>query len=128
MGIKTGLYHMYAICLAKNGLHVGNIKIGPIRPKEGISDLVTLIGDKTIWGQGIGRAAIRLAKDMAFNQYGIRKLVASINSLNTKSVDSYVSAGFNIEAVISKFYNNSFDGKNSFSDKVFVSCENPKFK
>jgi len=127
-GLQTGLYHMYAVCLIKSGLHVGNIKIGPIKAEHGVSDLVTVIGDKSVWGHGTGTAAIRLAKDLAFTKHGIRKLVASINSLNTKSVNSYVDAGFIIEAVISKFFNNSFDEKNSFSDKVFVSCENPKFR
>ena len=30
-GYKTGQYYIYAICLDKKDLHIGNIKIGPIK-------------------------------------------------------------------------------------------------
>ena len=36
-GHDTGNYYIYAICLTENDLHIGNIKIGPIKRKEGIA-------------------------------------------------------------------------------------------
>ena len=35
-GIETGSYYLYAICLKSNDLHIGNIKIGPIKRKDGV--------------------------------------------------------------------------------------------
>ena len=39
----------YLQYVGKNNLHIGNVKVGPIKKKYGISDLVTFIGDKKYW-------------------------------------------------------------------------------
>lgn len=52
-GHDTGSYYIYVICLMCNDLHIGNIKIGPIKRKDGISDLVTVVGDDLYWGKGV---------------------------------------------------------------------------
>ena len=36
-----------------NDLHIGNIKIGPIKRKDGISDLFTVVNDNSYWGKGV---------------------------------------------------------------------------
>ena len=36
-----------------NDLHIGNIKIGPIKRKDGKSDLVTVVGDNSYWGKEV---------------------------------------------------------------------------
>lgn len=126
-GKKTGSYYIFAICLKKNDLHIGNIKIGPIKRKDGISDLVTVIGDHEYWGKGFARNAIELAVDIGFKQAGIRKFSASINSLNISSVKAYRSAGLKIDAIIENYFYNHIDNKFIISDKIFVGCENKNF-
>ena len=52
-GHDTGSYYINAICLMCNDFHIGNIKIGPIKRKDGKSDLVTVVGDNSYWGKGV---------------------------------------------------------------------------
>ena len=126
-GHDTGNYYIYAICLTKNDLHIGNIKIGPIKRKEGISDLVTVIGDKNYWKKGIASISISKAIEIGFNKAKIRKFIASINSLNISSINAYIKGGFSKEAIISNYFYNKIDSKIIMSDKIFVSCNNDKY-
>lgn len=126
-GKETGSYYIYAICLKTNDLHIGNIKIGPIKRKDGISDLVTVIGDQNYWGKSLAKYAIICALDLGFNKGGIRKFSASINSLNVASVKAYTSAGLKKEATIKNYFYNKIENKVIISDKIFVGCENNNF-
>ena len=126
-GYKTGQYYIYAICLDKKDLHIGNIKIGPIKRKEGISDLVTVIGDKEYWGKGAASIAITKAIELGFKEGNIRKFIASINSLNIGSINAYLRGGFKKEAVIKNYFYNKTNTNIILSDKVFVGCENKKY-
>lgn len=124
LGIKNKTYFMFAVCIADNGLHIGNIKIGPIKHKYFVTDLVTVIGDKNYWGKGIASCAIKKAIDIAFNIGGLRKISASIDSLNVGSLKSYMNAGMQVQANIPNYFMHN----NTLSDKIFVGCDNNKFK
>lgn len=126
-GHDTGNYYIYAICLSKNDLHIGNIKIGPINRKEGISDLVTVLGDKNYWYKGIASISISKAIEIGFKKAKIRKFIASINSLNIGSINAYIKGGFKKEAVITNYFYNKMDKNIIVSDKIFVSCSNDKY-
>ena len=89
---------MYAICAAEDGRHIGNLKLGPINWNHMISDMSTVIGDRSAWGQGRARNAIRLGIRIAFDELKIRKLSASIDADNIGSIKAYTGAGFHIEA------------------------------
>ncbi len=121
-GKETENWYMYAICEVAGGRHIGNIKIGPIDKRNQVSDLITIIGERDVWGKGYAREAIRLAMDIAFKQLGIRKLSASIDLHNVGSVKAYIAAGFFVEASLKDQYRDEATGE--LSDKVFVSCFN----
>jgi len=122
-GRRNGTYHMLAVCDATSGLHIGNVKIGPIDRANGTSDLVTVIGDRGFWGKGLATEAIALASQLAFDVHGIRKLCGSIISDNVGSIKSYTRGGWHIECVRPRQY--LING--SLQDEVFVGCFNPKF-
>ena len=126
-GRESGAWHMFAICRATDGSHVGNLKIGPIHPRHRTSDLVTVIGERAAWGQGMAREAIRQGIRIAFDELGIRKLSASIDSLNLGSLRAYEAAGFDIETRLKDQFMNVTGGSPVLSDKVFVACFNPAF-
>ena len=67
------------------------------------------------------------AVNIGFNQGGIRKFSASINSLNSASVKAYTGAGLKEEAIIKNYFYNKIENKIIISDKVFVGCENKNF-
>lgn len=120
-------WRLYAICETGSNRHVGNLKIGPINWKHAVSDLVTVIGERSVWGRGYARQAIRLGIRIAFDEMNIRKLSASIDSLNVGSLKAYTAAGFVIEGVLPDHFVHRRDGGVVLSDKVFVGCFNSSF-
>src|SRR5262249_53333005 len=81
-----------------SGLHIGNIKIGPIRWEHSISDMVTVIGDRAFWGKHLASEAIALAVNIAFKALDMRKLHASMYADNIGSLRAYTRAGWKVEA------------------------------
>lgn len=106
-----------------DGIHIGNVKVGPIDPRHGLSDLVTVIGDASYWGKGYATEAVRQGILMAFLRHGVRKLAAGIHGDNVGSIKAYTRAGFEIEGVLRDHY--LVDGKPQ--DRVCVSAWNPCF-
>jgi ribosomal-protein-alanine N-acetyltransferase len=111
-------YFLYAIMLEDT--HIGNLKIGPINRKHGLSDLITIL-DPDYWGKGYAVEAIRKGVDLSFNQYGVRKIAAGIWSGNMRSIMAYTKAGFQIEAVLREHY--MVDGNPQ--DRICISIFNP---
>ncbi|MGE4220364.1 MAG: GNAT family N-acetyltransferase [Alphaproteobacteria bacterium] len=120
-GMNGERWALYAICLRDGDRHVGNLKIGPINRRHGLSDMVTVIGDRDAWGKGIAREAIGLGIRLAFETHGIRKLSASMYAGNLGSIRAYLHAGFVEEARLPAQF--LLDGMPE--DKVFVGCFNP---
>lgn len=120
-GRRTGSYHMLALCDAATGLHIGNVKVGPIDREHGTSDLVTVIGDRSFWGKGLATEAIALASQVAFRHFGVRKLCGSIIGNNVGSVKSYTRGGWHVECVRKHQY--LIEGV--LQDEIFVGCFNP---
>jgi len=124
-GREGDRWRLYAICEAGDGRHVGNLKVGPIDRRHGVSDLVTVIGERDVQGRGYGRAAISLGIDIAFREMGLRKLSASIDSRNEASLRAYLAAGFAKEATLRDHFVETLDGATVLSDKIHVACFNP---
>ncbi len=119
-------WRMYAICEMAGGCHVGNVKIGPIDREHGVSDLVTVIGERAVWGRGYARLAIALGIEIAFGEMNVRKLSASIDSRNIGSIKAYTAAGFAIEARLKDHFQAVEGEKIILSDKVYVAYFNPR--
>ncbi|PPR15617.1 MAG: hypothetical protein CFH33_01346 [Alphaproteobacteria bacterium MarineAlpha9_Bin3] len=126
-GIIQRSYYIYAIWDNTKNIHIGNIKVGPIRRSDGVSDLVTVIGDKKYWGKGIASKAIKNLKEKVFLDSGIRKFVASIDSFNLGSINAYMKAGFKKEANIKDFFVHKTKDEIFFSNKIYLAANNFKF-
>ena len=120
-------WFLYAICLGEDARHIGNLKIGPIHWRHRVSDLVTVIGDRDAWGKGYAKEAIRAGIRIAFEELNLRKLSASIDSLNVRSIRAYQAAGFEMEAALPCQFLSISDGKAVLSDKIFVAAFNSEF-
>ncbi len=84
-------------------------------------------GDRNYWGKGVASKAIKKATNIAFKEGGMRKFIASIDSLNIASVKSYLKGGFTVESKIKDYFFHEQNGKSYFSDKIFVSCANKDY-
>ncbi len=98
----------YVYAIEWDGRHVGNVKIGPI-DRHGVSDLVTVIGDRSAWGQGLGAQVVDMACRIGFEVYGVRKYSIGIYRDNVASLVAYTRAGFSIEAILEDHV--TLDGK-----------------
>ena len=58
---------LFGIFLKKDGRHIGNIKIGPVKADHSLADVSLLIGERDCWGQGIATDAIRAISRFALS-------------------------------------------------------------
>lgn len=90
----------FAICLAEDGRHIGNIKLGPIHWLHRRADLSLFIGDRSRWGQGYASEAIALVRDWAFCELDLQKLNAGIYAGNMGSRRAFEKCGFELEGTL----------------------------
>ena len=85
---------LLGIHLRSNGLHIGNIKLGPICISGSSADIGFFIGDRVHWGKGYMSAAINLLAKYAFNELGLVKLTAGCYIENVPSRRTLEKCGF----------------------------------
>jgi RimJ/RimL family protein N-acetyltransferase len=88
---------LFGIFLRADNRHIGNIKVGPIRPYHLVGDVSLWIGDKTSWGKGYATEAIVAVSRHAFEVLGVRKLSASMYEPNHRSYRAFIKAGYQDE-------------------------------
>jgi len=79
--------------------HVGNIKLGPINWEHLRSELSYIIGEKKIWGKGIGTKCINSVVEFAFSVIGLQKVNAGYYEINIASQKVLERTGFRKEGV-----------------------------
>lgn len=96
---------LFAICLkAENGRHIGNIKVGPIRPHHLLADVSLLIGARDCWGKGYATEAITALSRHAFAVLGVQKLQAGMYADNVGSARAFLAAGYRQEGLRRRHY------------------------
>jgi len=76
------------------GSTVGVTGIHQIDWRNGFGTTGTLIGDKAVWGKGIGREVMQLRAKYAFNQLPLRKLKSGYLDGNEASARAQAAAGY----------------------------------
>lgn len=94
--------------------HIGNIKLGPIDWNHRVGDIGIMIGDKSSWGRGYAREAIKLLSDYAFNMLKLHKLEAGAYENNIGSIKAFLKVGFSEEGRKRK----RFRCKDTYVDQV----------
>ena len=90
----------FAICLAADCQHIGNIKLGPIHWLHRRADISLFIGERSCWGQGYAAEAISMVRDWAFSELDLQKLSAGIYSGNIASRRAFEKCGFELEGTL----------------------------
>jgi ribosomal-protein-alanine N-acetyltransferase len=80
--------------LEVDGLAAGTTVIREIDWKNGFGTTGTVIGDRSLWGRGIGRETMQLRSRYAFTQLPLRKLKSSYFDGNTASGRAQAAAGY----------------------------------
>lgn len=89
-----------AIVVKENDQHIGNIKLGDIKPNHGTADIGIIIGEKDLWGYGYASEAINVLAEYAFNAIGLYKLTAGSYMTNKGSIRAFEKSGFEIEGIL----------------------------
>jgi ribosomal-protein-alanine N-acetyltransferase len=76
------------------GRPVGNTGIRNIDWKNGSGRTGTIIGDKSVWGRGLGRELMQLRCEYAFMQLPLRKLKSAYLEGNEASARAQKAAGY----------------------------------
>ena len=76
------------------GRPVGTTAISFIDWKLGFGTTGTIIGDKTVWGKGLGRELMQVRAEYAFTQLPLRKLKSGYIEGNDASARAQKAAGY----------------------------------
>lgn len=110
--------YLFAIVETDSGRHVGNLKIGPINAHHGFADVSYFIGEKSCWGRGYASEALLIAKGIAFERLGLRRLQAGLYEGNVGSARALEKAGFSYEAR----FQAQLRGPAGLEDHVWYAC------
>jgi len=76
--------------------HVGNVT-AYIDCDNQTADLAILVGDKSVWGRGVGRESWRLALDWLLDGGGMRKVTAGTMATNSPMLKTMMATGMTEE-------------------------------
>jgi [ribosomal protein S5]-alanine N-acetyltransferase len=82
---------------SSKGRHVGNI-VANFDPPNGTADLTILIGERDVWGKGVGSEAWIATMNYLFVEGGIRKVTAGTVERNNAMLAIMSNAGMHEEA------------------------------
>lgn len=92
----------FALYLAPDDRFIGTVRLGHIDWRSGVGDVGILIGDRTIWGQGIATEAIATVCRYAFEELGLRRLTGGTPATNLAMARCFRRLGFKREATLRK--------------------------
>lgn len=75
-------YAVFAICLREHDRHIGNIALQQISAKNRNAEFAVLIGEPSVFGQGIGYEAGVLLVDYAFSTLKLHRLYCGTHAEN----------------------------------------------
>lgn len=79
---------------------VGFVELGLIDHEQQRAAIGIAIGDKQVWGRGIGTTALRLILDYGFTVQGLERVYAEIYGFNARSLRLMQRAGFQQEGML----------------------------
>jgi RimJ/RimL family protein N-acetyltransferase len=102
--IREGGHCFWAIVAVGPPLHhVGNIAAYIDRPNR-LAEVSILIGERTVWGHGLGSAAWSLVVDWLLSAGGMRKVVAGTMTANKAMLRVMECSGMTLEARHSRHF------------------------
>jgi RimJ/RimL family protein N-acetyltransferase len=75
-------YAVFAICLRVDNRYVGNVSLQQISAKNRNAEFAILIGEPSVYGQGIGYEAGKLLIDYAFNTLMLHRIYCGTHGEN----------------------------------------------
>ena len=86
------LRRFFMVC-RKDGEGVGFVRLMPGGGRNAY-EIVYVIGEESLWGQGLGESAVRCAQAQAFLELRAERMVAKIMPQNRRSIRCVCACGF----------------------------------
>lgn len=91
-----GEYH-FVICTFDGDRPIGNCGLFAVDTVNGSAGIGIMIGDKSLWGQGLGTDAMFALVDFGFGQLPLERLWLDVYDYNPRGRRSYEKVGFVLE-------------------------------
>lgn len=79
---------------------VGEMELAQINWRTGSAEIRICIGEKELWGQGIGLEAMTHALDLSFEELKLKTVYLRVFATNTRAIRLYERLGFRKEAML----------------------------
>lgn len=89
--------HLFGIFEKTGARHIGNIKLGFIKPMHCSGQLSLFIGEKSCWGKGYATEAVRAVTQWGFSALGLERMEAGCYDENLGSLRAFLKAGYSVE-------------------------------
>lgn len=107
--------YLFAIIDKSSNVHVGNVKVGPVIQHHDVADVSYFIGERSVWGRGLGTEAVRLATRFGFSRLELHRLQAGLYETNIGSFRVLEKAGYTYEGRLTK----QLRGRDGWEDHVW---------
>jgi ribosomal-protein-alanine N-acetyltransferase len=95
--IASPAEHFFAIHLRCGGRFVGTLRLFAIDWRVRQAEIGIMIGDRRVWGRGVGTDAVRIAATYAIDVLGLERLHAGTPEPNRGMTKAFLNVGFRIE-------------------------------
>jgi RimJ/RimL family protein N-acetyltransferase len=91
-------YH-FVICMLEDSRPIGTMGLFGIDYVNGHAGIGISIGEKALWGQGLGTDAMNAIVDFGFGMLRLERLWLEVYDFNKRARRSYDKCGFTLEGV-----------------------------
>lgn len=85
---------LWSIVHAEDGACLGHVGLYRIDHRVRSAEYAIMIGDRSAWGRGIGRACTQFAIAYGFEQLNLNRIELSVLATNQRALALYASVGF----------------------------------
>lgn len=111
----------YAVVLKDGNRHVGNASLNSISESGRSAEISLLLGDRSVWGKGVGTEVCRLLRDHAFGALDLHRVFVGATARNVAMASIARRLGMTEEAV----HRDAFHKTGTYQDVVQWSAVNP---
>lgn len=91
--------YLFVICQLSDGQPIGNCGLFRVDQINGNAGIGITIGEKELWGKGLGTDAMLALLDFGFGQLRLERLWLEVYDFNARARRSYDKSGFSLEGV-----------------------------
>jgi len=82
------------------GRPVGEVELAQVNRRRRTAEVRVCVGERDLWGRGIGTAAMSALLDQAFGPMGLESVYLRVFTTNRRAIALYERLGFRREAVL----------------------------